>query len=64
MIVLLVQVFCFQTSIFNNLSERKPCIISKLPSKLDGLIISPCIINLKTSARFQVGLYFKKYIAF
>ena len=67
MFVLLVQVCCFQSSFFNNLSERRICVISKLPSKLDGLIIClhVYIINyVNASAIFQVGLYFKKYIAF
>ena len=64
MFVLLVQVCCFQSSFFNNLPERRICVISKLPSKLDGLIISMYYNYVNASAIFQVGLYFKKYIAF
>ena len=58
MFVLLVEVFCLQSSIFNNLSERKTCIISKLRN---WMVL--CCYLFETSAIFQVGLYFKKYIA-
>ena len=34
----LLSITIFQSSIFNSLSERKTCIISKFPSKLDGLM--------------------------
>jgi hypothetical protein len=44
------------------LSERRNCVYINIPnsktllSKLDGVIKSPCIINVKTSAVFKVGI--------
>ena len=51
-------VFC-HFSFINSPSERRNCFMPNseaLISKLDGLK-SPCIINVKTSAIFQVGIY-------
>ena len=69
MFVLLVQVYCFQSSIFNNLSKRGACIISNteaLPSNLDVLlsyIVSPCIM-IQCNSNYTIPGWFQKYIAF
>jgi hypothetical protein len=49
---------CCHFSFMNNPSERRSCVIPSseaLLSKLDG-VKSPCIINVKTSAIFKVGI--------
>jgi hypothetical protein len=49
---------CCHFSFMNNPSERRSCVIPNseaLLSKLDG-VKSPCIINVKTSAVFKVGI--------
>ena len=49
---------CCHFSFINNPSERRSCVIpcsEALLSKLDG-VKYPCIINVKTSAVFKVGI--------
>jgi hypothetical protein len=51
---------CCHFSLINNASERRNCVLyipnsETLLSKLDD-VKSPCIINVKTSAIFKVGI--------